>query len=339
MTLRSTTINVGQQKELGNLKIQYLGAIGTSRANTILMPESGAKTPWSFALNAPTRVQLGNYVYFITLNQISNIGNVPYAKFTVDDGKTHPAYGVIRFESVPTKAEIYIDNVRYGLKTNCTATRIPLGYHSFKMILNGYKTYSSAAELTAAHTAHAPLGVGHHFVPLTDPYGNKIGNINCTSTPAGANIYLNGKLQNAKTPTVLKNVPTGNYRIEFKLSGYNSVILQQVRVPSSGETINTVAKFVKQNLPDSLKAKLVITSSPRGAELILDGKRLGVKTPTTITTTEGVHAISFTKYGYHDMSKSVYAKNNRRTSVFAMLLESNKKGFIEHGTKTTIHKK
>lgn len=61
--------------------------------------------------------------------------------------------GSIKFVSVPSNAEIFIDSVDQGVKTLFTASGIPAGVHTFTLKLAGYNDASGSVTVVAGSTA------------------------------------------------------------------------------------------------------------------------------------------------------------------------------------------
>ena len=96
------------------------------------------------------------------------------------------------------------------------------------------------------------------------------GKISCSSTPSGADIYYDNKLQSAKTPIVLTGISPGIHTIRLSLSGYKDYI-KDVGV-TAGQTANVSATLeaVSQNTTLTLNqpTKTTITE---GENLTLSG--------------------------------------------------------------------
>lgn len=100
------------------------------------------------------------------------------------------------------------------------------------------------------------------------------GNIVVTSVPAGAQIFLNGTNTGKVTPDTLKSVASGNQSITLKVSGFLDTTFT-VSVPSGG----TTSKAVTMRSSD---ARIVLVSTPAGAQIWLNGVNTGKVTPDTL---------------------------------------------------------
>ncbi len=106
-------------------------------------------------------------------------------------------------------------------------------------------------------------------------FGTEYGKIRVTSEPPGASITFDGKPLGKKTPFTIKKVPADqDHEIVLSLEGYEEKTESDVTVaPDDTEQVH----IKLDPLPGSLK----ITSTPSGAEVVIDDKPRG-KTPLTV---------------------------------------------------------
>ncbi len=87
------------------------------------------------------------------------------------------------------------------------------------------------------------------------------------SDPPGAEVYLDGELQDGLTPTVLRNIRPGRHSLEMQLDGYE-VSRRTIHVPD-----------IQATRPVVLRPKagtLLLISTPAGAHVWLERQLLGV---------------------------------------------------------------
>lgn len=72
-----------------------------------------------------------------------------------------------------------------------------------------------------------------------------VGNITCTTTPSGATVLIDSKLQTGTTPRTYTGLTVGSHSIQFKLSGYADYDIASVKIPSAGATATATATLVK----------------------------------------------------------------------------------------------
>lgn len=81
--------------------------------------------------------------------------------------------GSIKFISVPSNAEIFIDGEDQGVKTPFTATGVPAGSHTFTLKLEGYNDASGSVTVVARSTAQ----VSTNLTAISQPGKTGIGTI------------------------------------------------------------------------------------------------------------------------------------------------------------------
>lgn len=131
--------------------------------------------------------------------------------------------------------------------------------------------------------------------------------VNFSSTPEGAQVFVNGESKN-KTPFRLTDmIPGKTYHVRMELDDHEPY--DAVFAPLEGYNEPIFAKL------KALKGILLVTSEPEGAEITLNGYSLG-ETPRLITSlqTKEFYTLILKKTGYLD-SKIEVRFNGRRPLV------------------------
>lgn len=124
------------------------------------------------------------------------------------------------------------------------------------------------------------------------------GNIDITSIPTGAEVFIDGVDQKVTTPVVIKEVLVGIRKVTLKLTGWNDYN-QDVEVKAD-QTVNVIAILVPA------EGCIYFTSSPQGARIFLSqvGQTLvdtGLNTPDIICGKSfGDYAYKLKLSGYED---------------------------------------
>jgi len=273
--------------------------------------------------------------------------------------------GTLSVTSSPAGADVYLDGTYKGT-TPVTITGVSTGLHLVRVTMPGYEDYSSRVITPNDRTVHASLKARSGSttipptlptripttitttipttVPTTVPTGQvppnaRTGTLSVTSSPAGADVYLDG-VQKGTTPVSITGVPTGFHLIRVTMPGYedyssrvftpiDKTVHASLKVRSGSTTIpptlpttitttiTTIPTTVPitvptgQVPPNARTGSLSVTSSPAGAEVYLDGVQKGT-TPVTITgVSTGLHMIRVTLPGYEDYSTRVITPNDR----------------------------
>ncbi len=123
------------------------------------------------------------------------------------------------------------------------------------------------------------------------------GQISIDSTPEGAQVQVDGKTDPAwVTPFILPGMAVGEHTITVSKSGYSSDT-HSVDVASGGKST-----FVAHL--NALMATLVVSSTPAGASVFIDGKNTGKVTPAQVSIDKGQHVVLVRKAGYIDETTS-----------------------------------
>lgn len=120
--------------------------------------------------------------------------------------------GAIRLISIPEGAEIFIDGADQGVTTPNTLINIPAGEHIFTLKLAGYNDLTGTVTAAGGVTAEV-------YVTLT-PYTPTTGVLYVTSTPAGAEIFIDGSDQGIPTPATISDLAPKKYSVKLKKAGY-----------------------------------------------------------------------------------------------------------------------
>jgi serine/threonine protein kinase len=123
------------------------------------------------------------------------------------------------------------------------------------------------------------------------------GSLAIDSTPQGAQVQLDGKSDPSwVTPLTLNNMMPGQHSITVIKPGY-STDTRPVDVTAANRA--TIVVHLAQ-----LVATLVVKSDPVGANIYVDGRDSGAKTPGQVSVDKGQHTILVRKAGYLDETMS-----------------------------------
>jgi len=123
-----------------------------------------------------------------------------------------PTTGSLDVRSSPSGASIYIDGVYKGV-TPKVISGLSAGSHQAKVTKSGYNDYTRTTSVTAGKTAT----VSATLSPI--PQAPVTGSLDVSSTPSGANIYIDGEYKGV-TPMVISGLPEGEYLVTVTKDGY-----------------------------------------------------------------------------------------------------------------------
>jgi serine/threonine protein kinase len=125
-------------------------------------------------------------------------------------------------------------------------------------------------------------------VPVLAP-----GQLSIDSTPQGAHVELDGATDASwVTPLVLTNIQPGKHAIAVTKPGYGSDT-RSIEV-GSGAKATTIVHL------SQITATLIVKSDPAGANIYVDSKDVGTKTPAQVSLGKGQHIVLVRKEGYLD---------------------------------------
>jgi hypothetical protein len=182
-------------------------------------------------------------------------------------------YGSISATSVPIGASLYVDSIYQGY-TNQIVGNLAVGTHTVTMKKSGYKDFSQTATVYNAQTTSVSVTLSPVSSPTT-------GDLDVSSTPTGASVYLNGDYQGetrSSGPLYITSLVPGTYTVILKKSGY------QDYTTTTKIVAGTTAQVAAVLQPASAKpttASAEIYSQPSGADIYINNAYKGV-TPLSL---------------------------------------------------------
>ncbi|MDD3813320.1 MAG: PEGA domain-containing protein [Desulfocapsaceae bacterium] len=215
--------------------------------------------------------------------------------------------GTIQFISVPSGAEVFVDDMDQSVKTPVTVTNITAGDHTFTLKLTGYNDTVGNITVVGGSTVQV-YAVLSPITPTT-------GSLNITSVPAGAEIIIDGQDQSQVTPRTITNITPGSHAVKLTKTGYAD-FTAQVNVTAGTTTYLSVTLTIIPGI-----GTIEISSIPSGARVFIDGQDQSLITPATITSIpEGSHAYKLTLAGYNDATGNFIITSGQTTTVSATLV-------------------
>ncbi|MFI5097611.1 MAG: protein kinase [Candidatus Acidiferrales bacterium] len=174
-------------------------------------------------------------------------------------------------------------------QTPCSFNNLFPERYSLQVQKDGYLQVQTALALKASESQDQKI----HLEALAK-------GVYIRSKPPGADIFINGAKQSGQTPTTLPLAP-GHYDLVLRLQGY---------APYVGEV------QVKDNIQTTLDAELKerslthvawaqVTTTPAGAEIIIDGISTGQFSPSRVQIPAGTHVIALKLNGFQAVRRGV----------------------------------
>jgi hypothetical protein len=188
-------------------------------------------------------------------------------------------------------------------QTPCSFNNLFPERYSLQVQKDGYLQVQTALALKAGESQDQKL----HLEALSK-------GVYISSKPPGADIFINGAKQSGQTPTTLPLAP-GHYDLVLRLQGY---------APYVGEV------QVKDNIQTTLDAELKersqthvawaqVTTTPSGAEIIVDGISSGQFSPSRVQIPAGTHVIALKLNGFQVVRRGVEVSEGSTVPVTEQL--------------------
>jgi len=196
-------------------------------------------------------------------------------------------------------------------------------YTSFTVSKSGYTTYSGGLTMPAeGQTVTVYATLNPVYTPTTSP-PVRHGSLSVESSPAGADIYLDGSYR-GRAPLTISGLWPGDYTVSAEMSGYRTYT---TTTSISSDTHSSVYCPLS---PISTSGALYILSTPSDATVMLDGMYKG-RTPLTISNVAaGSHILQLDSPNYYDWKSSVEVPEGGTRTVSATLnpMPSSSTGWI-----------
>jgi hypothetical protein len=171
-----------------------------------------------------------------------------------------PHVGSIEVNSDPAGASLFLDGHYMGLTPAAESfdlTSITPGLHTVQLTLEDYQTYTRTVQVIAGGV----MTIRAQLSPVPPgPVKDTTGEIVVTSTPAGANIFLDNVFRGI-SPLTLADVPDGSHVVMVRMDGYTD---QTQAVTVTGTAVSQVIVGLAGIVP-------VTTRAPAGMIPVLLG--------------------------------------------------------------------
>lgn len=212
---------------------------------------------------------------------------------------------MVQFNVTPanSKAIVMIKSFKEGANeeifgnidaTGAVAKNLEYGTYSYKVLADNYHMTDGQLTLNDRTKTHI------ENIELRPNYSDITFDVN-----ADADIYINGERKGTRRWSgVLK---AGNYQVECRQPNHKSTS-QYITVTENDNRTITLSK------PEPILGTVAITSSPLGADIVIDGKNYG-QTPQNIDLIIGKHNISVSKLNYQTENQDFVVEENRTANV------------------------
>jgi serine/threonine-protein kinase len=131
------------------------------------------------------------------------------------------------------------------------------------------------------------------------------------STPAGADVYVNGTRHPQPTPATIPLAP-GNYRISVQKAGFTPY---EGAVDLRAEELKQLRVELVERRQAAAVGWLEVRSIPPGADILLNDTNTGRKTPARLELPAGQYTVTIYLRGYATVRKTVTVEGNLAVAI------------------------
>jgi formylglycine-generating enzyme required for sulfatase activity len=159
--------------------------------------------------------------------------------------------GTLEISTNPEGANIYLDGNEVGVYKGfpLVIDNVPIGKHQIRAVMIGYDENTTSADVNfdQISTVHLVLK-------------GKLGALFVSSTPDGANIFIDSKNTGKKSPYKFNDLPNGKYQLTLTMPGYLDTLQTLNVAPGATKSVNITLKSAPRQIssasikvqPDSL---------------------------------------------------------------------------------------
>jgi serine/threonine protein kinase len=176
-------------------------------------------------------------------------------------------------------------------QTPCSFNELEPGRYSLEVQKDGYQPMQTALQVKAGSVIDQKATLESLAKGLL-----------LTSKPAGADVFINGAKQSGQTPLTLPLAP-GSYNLVLRLPGYDAYA-GNVQIKDNIQTQLDVTLKEKSTVK---VAWAQVETTPKGAEILVDGTTTGQTTPARVQVPSGLHTLSMRLPGYQPARRTFQA--------------------------------
>jgi hypothetical protein len=198
--------------------------------------------------------------------------------------------GSISLSTTPRGVGFYIDDIYQG-KTNQIVGNLAAGLHKVGIYEAGYDTWENTVTVKSAEITQVTVTLVSEKNPDT-------GDLQVSSVPSGASVYLNGDFRGV-TPLDdsldIVNLAPGSYTVAVKKSGYQDYATTVSIQAGKNVQMNAALQPASQ-APATASAQ--ISSSPGGADVYVNNMYMGITPLSFQKVQSGTYTIEIRMEGY-----------------------------------------
>ena len=257
--------------------------------------------PGSYSIQA----ELNGYHTFTTTTSVS-AGTRSTVYCSLSPLETSGGLYVI---SDPTNSKVYLDSMYRGT-TPLTLNNLASGTHIVELDHAGYYDWKSTVTVPSGGTKT----VSGTLNPI--PVSN-VGWVYVSSSPGGASVILDGN-NYGQTPSSgslkLNNIGVGDHTAVLTLTGYEAYTTS---VNVNANTVSEINAILTHAGPKPGNGELSVSSTPPGANVLVDNNFVGITPLTLKDIPDGSHVVTVQLTGYQNYEITTMVNAGAMSTVVA----------------------
>jgi serine/threonine protein kinase len=190
-------------------------------------------------------------------------------------------------------------------QTPCSFNELAPAQYSLAVQKDGYQSMQTALQVKAGSVVDQKVTLESLAKGLL-----------LTSKPGGADVFINGAKQSGQTPVTLPLAP-GSYNLVLRMPGYDAYA-GSVQVKDNIQTQLDVTLKEKSTVK---VAWAQVETSPKGAEIFVDGTTTGQTTPARVQVPAGLHTVTLRLAGYLQVRRTIQASEGGTVDITNVTLQ------------------
>ena len=218
---------------------------------------------------------------------------------TVMELSLAPNFGYIVVNTQPESGAAVYVNGRLAGETPYQSDKMAPGTYTVQVVKEMYKDAAQQVKVSDNQTASVTLSLSPNFA---EPV--------FICNDGTAQIWVNGEQKGVGRWS--GRLPVGPYRVEARKESHRPVVMQLDLVAGDNGTRTLDA-------PTPIQGKIDVSSTPFGADILLDGKKVGVTPEILNQVLEGKHELRISKAGYTPVTRTVIVEEGKTAEVSVSL--------------------
>jgi PEGA domain len=190
-------------------------------------------------------------------------------------------------------------------QTPCSFNELAPAQYSLAVQKDGYQPMQTALQVKAGSVVDQKVALESLAKGLL-----------LSSKPGGADVFINGAKQSGQTPVTLPLAP-GSYNLVLRMPGYDAYA-GNVQVKDNIQTQLDVTLKEKSTVK---VAWAQVETSPKGAEIFVDGQTTGQSTPARVQVPAGLHTVTLRLAGYLQVRRTIQASEGGTVDITNVTLQ------------------